>query len=45
MVRFVDKFATTSCLTLGNYYIVDRVEGNYYRLVNVKYKYPKYYFE
>ena len=45
MVRFIDKFATTNCLTLGHYYIVDRVEGKYYRLSGVRYKYPKYYFE
>ncbi len=45
MVRFVDKIAKTSCLTLGHYYVVDRSEGNFYYLVGIKYKYPKYYFE
>lgn len=45
LVRFIDKFATTSCLTLGHYYVVESIEGKYYRLEGVKYKYPIYYFE
>lgn len=45
MVRFIDKFASTSELILGHYYTVGKSDDKFYWLNDVKYKYPKKYFE